>query len=534
MEKLMTERELKASFDEAVKEGHIFVMYQPKMNHSTGRLIGAEALMRWRHPEYGLQYPSDFIPMLESNDLIHRADLCVFEQVCRFQKSIMESDIRPVPISFNMSRIDMLHDGYIEEIEAIRSKYDIPVKLLHVEITETSAVGGMELVLGVLNKLHSIGYMVEMDDFGSGYSSLNVLKDLNVDVIKLDMRFLSGDIGGRGGTIISSIVQMTKWLNTPVIAEGVETIEQADYMKSIGCSYVQGYLYSKPLAGEDFIEKLRSFDHEPAAAAMHLISEMDAGRFWDPNSLETLIFNSYVGAAVIFRYHNGKCDILRINRKYVKEIGMNMTEKEILCSDPFAGFDEANLKKFTDTLERAAASYDEESCETWRTVCSKICGEDKICVRTDLRMIGKADDEYIYYATVRNITSEKKRFGEVEESERKFRMASEQANVYAWEYIFATKQMRPCFRCIRDLGVPPVVENYPAPLFDSGLFPRDYEEMYYDMLKKLEEGQEKAEAIIPLTVSRIPFHVRYTTEFDETGKPLKAYGSAAIVIEGEG
>ncbi|MCR4780005.1 MAG: EAL domain-containing protein [Ruminiclostridium sp.] len=532
-ERTMTEKELLDSFDEALRDGHIFVCYQPKINHATGRMIGAEALMRWKHPVYGLQFPSDFIPVLERNDLIHRADLYVFEQVCAFQRQIIDSKTSPVPVSFNMSRLDMLHDSYIDDIEKLRKKYDIPVKLLHAEITESSAVGGMELVIGVLKKLHDCGYKVEMDDFGSGYSSLNMLKDLDVDVIKLDMRFLSGNIGGRGGTIISSIVQMTKWLNTPVVAEGVETIEQADYMKSIGCSYIQGYLYSKPLTADQFIEMLRRLDHEPAAAAMDLISVMDAGKFWDPNSLETLIFNSYVGAAVIFRYQNGKCDILRINQKYMKEIGMNMTEKEILCSDPFEGFDEANLKKFTDTLKRAAKSYDEESCETWRTVCSKICGKDKICVRTDLRMIGKADDEYIYYATVRNITSEKKRFGEIEESERKFRMASEQVNVYAWEYIFATKQMRPCFRCMRDLGVPPVVENYPAPLFDSGLFPRDYEEMYYDMLHKLEAGQESAEAVIPLTVGRIPFHVRYTTEFDENGKPLKAYGSAAIVADGK-
>ena len=208
-----------------------------------------------------------------------------------------------------------------------------------------------------------------------------------------------------------------------------------------------------------------------------------------------------------------------------------MTEKEILCSDPLETLDDDNRRILMNTLKRAAESYDEESCETWRTVCSKICGEDRICVRSDIRMIGKAQDEYIYYAMVRNITSEKKHVIAVEESERKFRMASEHANVYAWEYIFATKQMRPCFRCIRDLGVPPVVYNYPKPLFDSGIFPRDYEDMYYKMLKDLENGAEKAEAVIPLTVGRVPFHVRYTTEFDENGKPLKAYGSATLVVD---
>jgi len=533
MEKRMTEKELLDSFDEALENSHIFVCYQPKMNHATGRMIGAEALMRWKHPEFGMQYPSDFIPVLEKNDLLYKADLLVFENVCKFQQRMIKSGMSSVPISFNMSRHDIIHDFYVDELEKIRNKYNVPVKLLHVEITESSAIGGMELVSSVLDKLHGYGYKVEMDDFGSGYSSLNVLKDLDVDLIKLDMRFLSGNIGGRGGTIISSIVQMSKWLNTPVVAEGVETLEQADYMKSIGCCYIQGYLYSKPLTEEAFEEKLRQINHEPTAPAINLISTMDAGKFWDPNSLETLIFNNYVGGAAIFRYYDGKIDILRINQKYMKEIGMNMTEKEILCSDPISSLDEDNRKKFEAALAKAAETGDEVSCETWRNVCSKICGEDRICVRSDIRMLGKADDQYIYYTMVRNITAEKKKFMELSDSEHKFFMASEQSNTYAWEYIFSTKQMRPCFRCMRDLGVPAVVNNYPAPLFDNGLFPEDYREMYYDMLRRLESGEEYVEAVIPLTVGRIPFHVRYTTEFDENGTPLKAYGSATMVVSGE-
>ena len=256
MAKRMTGQELIGCFDEALRNGHIFVCYQPKMNHTTGRMIGAEALMRWKHPEFGMQYPSDFIPVLEENDLIYKADLHVFEDVCKFQKALLTDRISAVPISFNMSRHDIIHEDYIDLLEKIRIKYDIPVRLLHVEITESSAIGGMELVTGTLRKLHELGYKVEMDDFGSGYSSLNVLKDLDVDVIKLDMRFLSGDIGGRGGTIISSIVQMTKWLNTPVVAEGVETIEAAEYLNSIGCERLQGYLFGKPMPLDEIKKKM--------------------------------------------------------------------------------------------------------------------------------------------------------------------------------------------------------------------------------------------------------------------------------------
>ena len=534
MNRALTEKELLDCFDESLKNGSIYILYQPKINHSTGRMIGAEALMRWSSPEFGMQYPSDFIPVLEKNDLIYRADLAVFDNVCSFLRECLDSGIKPVPISVNMSRYDIYRKNYVEEIEKLRLKYDIPVKYLHVEVTETSAIGGMELVSGVLKQLHEYGYIVEMDDFGSGYSSLNVLKDLAVDVIKLDMRFLSGNIGGRGGTIISAIVQMAKWLGTPVIAEGVETMEQADYMKSIGCKYVQGYLYSKPVPKEEFCSKLQMVDHEPLTPALDLIREMDAGRFWDPRSMETLIFNNFVGGAVIFSYQNGKAEILRVNKKYVREIGMNMMEQEIINSDPFSGMDENNHKIFTETLERAISSNDEESCETWRTVCSKICGEDKICIRSYIRMIGKTETQYLFYAMVHNITAEKRRYDELFESERRFRFSSEQANVYAWEVDIATKDMRPCFRCMRDLNVPPVVHNYPEPMIENGLFPPDYADMYREWMRKLESGEvDSLDGIIPLTIGRIPFHVRFTLERDENGEPLKAYGSATLVVDGE-
>ena len=532
MTKQMNEKELLACFDDAVSYGHIYPLYQPKINHATGRMIGAEALMRWTHPVCGMQYPSDFIPVLEKNDLIYRADLSIFESVCKFLRSCLDNGVKPVPISVNMSRYDIYRKNYVDEIERLRSQYDIPVKYIHVEVTETSAIGGMELVSGVLKKLHEYGYVVEMDDFGSGYSSLNILKDLEVDVIKLDMRFLSGEIGGRGGTIISSIVQMAKWLGTPVIAEGVETVEQADFMKSIGCKYVQGYLYSKPVPVEEFRRKLGQLEHEPMKPAMDLIRTMDAGKFWDPSSMETLIFNNFIGGAAIFTYQEGKMEILRVNKKYVKELGMNMLEQEILNSDPWQTFDDKNRMIYEDTLKRAIESRDEVTCETWRCICSEICGEDDICIRSHIRMIGQTEDQYLFYARVQNITREKKRSRQLDENEQRFTNAFEQINVYAWEYTIATKQMRPCFRCMRDLNLPPLVENYPETAIEIGIFPPDYADMYREWMRKLDAGEvDTMEGIIPLTVGRVPFHVRYTLERDENGNPLKAYGSAALVVD---
>ena len=531
----MGEAELMGCFEDALQFGHIFAVYQPQINHSTGRMVGAEALMRWRHPIYGVQMPGDFIPVLEKNNLIYRADLHIFETVCKFQRKCLDQGISIIPISVNMSRYDIYNTNYVEEIEGLRKKYDIPVQYLRLEITESSAIGGREMITRVLRQLHDHGYTVEMDDFGSGYSSLNILKDLDVDVIKLDMAFLSGDIGGRGGTILSSIVQMTKWLNTPVIAEGVETMEQADYMKSTGCNYIQGYLYYRPLPEEEFLEKMVQLDHEPLTPSMNLVKTLDAGKFWDPNSMETLIFNNFVGGAAIFTYNidTKQKKILRVNRKYVKELGMNMNEHDIIGHDTWNHFDAEEDQKYEDMLRRAIESGDEEMSETWRTVVSDCCGEDHICIRTYARIIGEAGNEYLVYAMVQNVTAEKKRDQQVAEDEIRFKAAFEQANIYAWEYTIATKEMRPCFRCMRDLGLPPLVRNYPEPAIEAGIFPPDYADMYRDWHKKLEEGVESLETIIPLTVGRVPFHVRYTLVKDENGHPLKALGSATLVVDGE-
>ncbi len=531
MHKRMNKAEFIDRFDTALREGHIFAYYQPQFNHSSGRMIGAEALMRWIDPEFGLQFPSDFIPVLEEQDFLFRADVQMVDHICRFQRYCLDYNLPMIPISFNMSRNDIYKHDYVDRVEEVRSKYDIPVRYLRVELTETSAVGGMQLVTSVIDRFHEFGYIVEMDDFGSGYSSLNILKDLDVDIIKLDMKFLDGDIGGRGGIIIKSIVQMTKWLKIPVIAEGVENISQADFMQSIGCNYIQGYLYSKPVPESEFLELLTKTKHEPNISPETLFEAFDTEKFWDPESVETLLFNNLVGGAAIFSYEDGNIDIIRVNKKYIDTISMNLTEKEIVDAQLWKMMDDENKKIYEDTIKRAIESMSEENCDTWRSFYSKCCGPDKICIRTFMRVLGKAANQYIIYGLVQNITAEKNNFIALADSEKRFRYASEHSNTFAWEYTIETKEMKPCFRCMRDLGLPPLLKNYPEPSIENGIFPPDYADMYRDWHRQLAEGVESLEAMIPLTKERIPFIVKYTTEFDEEGRPVKAYGSATMVPE---
>lgn len=532
MQNLLGEQEIIGMMETALHEKQFVLYYQPQYNHSTGMLVGAEALVRWMHPERGLISPGMFIPIFEKNGFITNLDLYVFEEVCIYLRKCIDSGYTLVPISTNFSRYDIFSHDFVAKLEKIRKKYDVPVKYLRIEITESTLMGGAERTNAILAKLHECGYVVEMDDFGSGYSSLNVLKDIDLDIIKLDMRFLSDDTeGSKGGTIISSVVRMAKWLNLPVIAEGVETVQQANFLRSIGSDYIQGYLYSRPLPEDKYTELISTSCVGSAIPQMKLIDTLNACNFWNPASLETLIFSNYVGGAAIFEYHDGKVEILRVNQKYLSEICMNLTEKELIESDPLAVFDDYNRKLYLDMLDRAIESTDEEECETWRTLSSSSCGDEKVCIRSTVRVIGCGDTSTLFYAMIRNITAEKQQYSSILENERRFKAASEQVNIYYWEYTIATKEMRPCFRCMRDLGLPPLVTNYPEPLFERGIFPMEMHDEYVDWHRRMAEGETGFEAIIPLTADRIPFRVRYTTEFDENGNPVKAYGSAALIVE---
>ncbi len=527
---LLSEQEISGIMEEALAAEQFLVYYQPQFNHATGSLVGAEALVRWKHPERGLISPGLFIPIFERNGFITKLDLYVFEHVCAFLRKCIDQNLAIVPISSNFSQYDIFQPRFVEKLEELRMKYDVPVKYLRVEITESAIVGGSDRVNEIVKRLRECGYVVEMDDFGSGYSSLNVLREVDLDVIKLDMLFLSEKANNnRGGTIISSIVRMAKWLDMPVIAEGVETMSQADFLKSIGCEYIQGYLYSKPLPEADFEALLLKNKIDTANFPEDQSRTIDAYDFWEPKSQETLIFSNFVGGAAIFEYHNGKAEILRVNKKYLRELGMNLSEKDLIESDPFTFFDEENGRIYSEALRLAVETGEEQECDTWRTFSSSCCGDEKICIRSNVRLIGHSGNHYLFYSMIRNVTTEKEYQMALLDNEHRFKVASEHANIYYWEYVVATREMRPCFRCMRDLGLPALLTNYPDSAIEMGVFPPEVADMYRDWHRQIAEGVPELEAVMPLTVGRVPFRVKYTTEFDENGRPIKAYGSATPV-----
>ena len=251
--KLIYEQEVINEMNHALDTGQFCIFLQAQYDNISNEIIGAEALVRWAHPTKGTIKPKLFIDIFEQNGFIIKLDKFVCECACREIRSLIDRGYTPVPISLNISRIDLYNHDFCRLLSDILKKYDVPVSMINIEITESAYTENAMQLIKSIEELKSYGFSIHMDDFGSGYSSLNTLKDVPVDVLKLDMRFLSGEIStGRGCNILNSILRMAEWINIPVIAEGVENEKQADFLKNIGCSLVQGYYYSEPLSLADF------------------------------------------------------------------------------------------------------------------------------------------------------------------------------------------------------------------------------------------------------------------------------------------
>ncbi|MCR5059734.1 MAG: EAL domain-containing protein [Saccharofermentans sp.] len=243
--------------DDAIKNGWIKVYYQPVIRSLTGELCGFESLARWIDPEHGFLSPAQFIGVLEEVELIYKLDIYMIEKVCSDIHDRLENGEDAVPVSINFSRLDFLTCDMLEVVEGIVDKYDIPRDYLHIEITESMMITDGEFMHGVIDGFRNRGYEVWMDDFGSGYSSLNLLKDFTLDMMKLDLKFLSS-LNEKSKAIMRSLVSMAKDIGIQTLAEGVETEEEVEFLKEIGCGRLQGYFFGKPMPIEEAFDNLRN------------------------------------------------------------------------------------------------------------------------------------------------------------------------------------------------------------------------------------------------------------------------------------
>ncbi len=396
--KMLEEQSILSTMNAALTEKRFEIYLQPKCRLDTGEITGAEALIRWNQPDGSVLMPSTFIPIFEKNGFIVKLDTYIWEQVCQFIRKRLDANKVTIPLSIstNISRVNIYNPKLTGTLVDLAKKYNIPPDMLDLEITESAYTEDPELLKKVIEELKSHGFIVEMDDFGSGYSSLNMLKDIHVDVLKLDMYFLyGGDDSGRGKNILTSVVRMAKWLGLPVIAEGVETAEEADFLRGIGCSIAQGFYFYKPMTITDFEMML---DTQPAISITKiqtLANSFDADEIWKKGSeYSAALSNRGKGCFGIFELDKGNIEAIQVNDAYLKLIGEKPEDLYQKGKNVLINVEEEDRKVLLDTLQKALSSHLTETCIYYYHCPMKV-----IQIKASIRFIRGDEDRSLYFVS---------------------------------------------------------------------------------------------------------------------------------------
>lgn len=327
-EELVAENTITREMKNAMANNEFVLYLQPQYNTATGELVGAEALSRWVKEDGTIISPGLFVPIFEKNGYVKTLDVNMWEQAYRLIRKWEDAGENIVPISVNISRVSLEDDSLIEVFKAFQNKYKINKDHLHLEITESAYMEDQELLSQRIRKLRNLGYMIAMDDFGSGYSSLISLKEIPIDILKLDMGFLRGNsYSEKGGNIISNVVRMAHSIGMLTVAEGVETREQVEFLQSIGCSVIQGFYYERPMPTDKYYALLKNSALSQAIMPLPEEKKINLNHFFDDNFGETLMFDNFTGPAALFEYDNTGAALLKINSDALSMIGYaNATE----------------------------------------------------------------------------------------------------------------------------------------------------------------------------------------------------------------
>lgn len=323
---LEEELQLLSEIQEGLEKEEFIFFIQPQCNISTGKIVGGESLVRWKHSTKGMVSPGMFIPVLEKNGFIADLDRYVWRKVCQWLRSCLDRGIKPVPISINVSRIDIFSMDVAEYLKGLMEEYQLPQKLLKVEITESAYAESNDKIIRTVKQLREADFLVMMDDFGSGYSSLNMLKSISVDVLKLDMRFLeiNEKEEEKGIGILQSVVNMAKQMQMPIVVEGVETQKQENFLRKLGCRYTQGYYYYRPLPVEEF-EKLlwdeKNLDFD--GFWYKQVESFHVKEFLDDNLFSDIMVNNILGPAAFYDIFENQIEITRVNEQYYQLAGIS-------------------------------------------------------------------------------------------------------------------------------------------------------------------------------------------------------------------
>ncbi|MBQ9460162.1 MAG: EAL domain-containing protein [Oscillospiraceae bacterium] len=388
-----------SDFQKGLREREIYFQLQPQCRLGSERVVGAESLVRWQKPG-GEQVPAGvFVPVLEQYGFITDLDKFVWEEVCAWQKKWIDRGGKPLPISVNVSRIDIFTIDVPEYFDMLLKKYCLDPENIKIEITESAYVDGRS-VADTVACLRERGFRVLMDDFGSGYSSLNMLRSLNVDIIKLDARFLQmNDKDQKGLRIMESIVNMAKTMGVPIIVEGVETREESDFLAGLGCSYVQGYLFYRPMTVEDYAKLISDPGHIDEQGFRLAVGEQFHTReFLDRNIFSDTVLNNILGPVGFCLLHGDEIDVARCNEQFCEEL--KLPGGRIPSVQRFLPPDE--LKKLRALFEKAEA---EPEKGTGGELCFVRADGSPLRLQTRVFFLRSDESGKMFYGSVRDQTS---------------------------------------------------------------------------------------------------------------------------------
>ncbi len=396
----MKEQNITNTMNFALENEHFALYIQPKYELENDNISGGEVLVRWIDPNKGMISPGEFIPIFEKNGFILKLDYYVWDHACQIIRKWLDEGKEPFPISVNVSRVSLFNPNLVNDICDLVDKYGIEPRLLQLELTESAYTSNPQAIKDMMNQLQQKGFTILMDDFGSGYSSLNVLKDIAVDILKIDMKFMSKcDIPGRSENILASVIRMAKWLNMPVIAEGVEEKQQIDFLRSIGCEFVQGYYYAKPMPVGEY-EELAFSDVKFSRDDKDKV--VNADTIWQSTSELNGLFSNMLQAVALYEYNGDSIETIRVNNAYYELFGFaNLNSAQGRLLDFVLPEYREGVRQTFDNVIRTEGVGE---CEYQK----KIANENEIWVNMKLKYVNEVAGKHLLYGMLSDISDQKK------------------------------------------------------------------------------------------------------------------------------
>jgi len=346
MEEIDREMSVLSEVQVGIRNKEFLIYFQPQVDVPNGKIVGAEVLVRWKNDKKGMISPGYFIPVLEKNGFITNLDLYIWEAVCKWQQSRMQRDKKLLPVSVNVSRVDAFSINLVETFIKLTEKYEIPRSCLKIEITESTYAEDNGKIGQIADDLRKAGFAVYLDDFGSGYSSLNMLKNVYVDALKIDMQFLDMNESNakKGESIMESVINMARILRIPIVVEGAETEREIKSLTGMGCRYVQGFYYYKPMPMEDFEALLESKEVDYGGLQVKRVEPVHTKEVFDQNLFTDTMLNNIIGAVAFYDVYNGEIKLTRVNEQFYRVLrmeGMEFNEiRSYVKSDEFEQYQE--------------------------------------------------------------------------------------------------------------------------------------------------------------------------------------------------